>query len=152
MTHLLLACPRRVDAIKAERTDNRLRHQRAFLAEHPWSQPTESTEAPRPIRRVPTGVARARQPASGITVLLRYHAPIGSHEFCTQLLEQTSVMLTPNAAFDIEHTVRIGFADDTQALRTGIELAGKAADYRHVHRPHLPAASQRRQRRRQGHG
>ena len=68
------------------------------------------------------------KPASGTTALLRYHAPIGSYEFCTRLLERTGVMFTPGAAFDIEHTVRIGFADDTDALRTGLQLVGEFLD------------------------
>jgi aspartate/methionine/tyrosine aminotransferase len=68
------------------------------------------------------------KPASGTTALLRYDAPIGSYEFCTRLLEETGVMFTPGAAFDIEHTVRIGFADDTQNLRTGLELVGRFLD------------------------
>ncbi|MFH8774416.1 MULTISPECIES: aminotransferase [unclassified Streptomyces] len=68
------------------------------------------------------------RPASGTTALLRYDAPIGSYDFCTRLLEQTGVMFTPGAAFGIEHTVRIGFADDTQTLRTGLHLVGQFLD------------------------
>ncbi|WP_046734275.1 aminotransferase [Streptomyces humi] len=69
------------------------------------------------------------RPASGTTALLRYSAPIGSYEFCTRLLQETGVMLTPGAAFDIEHTIRIGFADDTATLRTGLELVGQFLDH-----------------------
>ncbi|MFJ9712091.1 aminotransferase [Streptomyces sp. NPDC101234] len=68
------------------------------------------------------------KPASSTTALLRYGAPLGSYEFCTRLLQETGVMFTPGAAFDIEHTVRIGFADDTETLRTGLELAGQFLD------------------------
>lgn len=68
------------------------------------------------------------KPASGTTALLRYHAPIGSYELCTRLLEHTGVMVTPGAAFDVEHTVRVGFADDTQILRTGLNLFGQFLD------------------------
>ncbi|MFT9474604.1 aminotransferase class I/II-fold pyridoxal phosphate-dependent enzyme [Streptomyces sp. 11-1-2] len=68
------------------------------------------------------------KPASGTTALLRYNAPIGSYEFCTRLLGETGVMFTPGAAFDIEHTVRIGFADDTETLCTGLELVGQFLD------------------------
>ncbi|MFF4569633.1 aminotransferase [Streptomyces sp. NPDC001410] len=68
------------------------------------------------------------RPASGTTALLRYDAPIGSYDFCTRLLEQTGVMFTPGAAFGIEHTVRIGFADDIQILRTGLHLVGQFLD------------------------
>jgi aspartate/methionine/tyrosine aminotransferase len=68
------------------------------------------------------------KPASGTTALLRYNAPIGSYEFCTRLLGETGVMFTPGAAFDIEHTVRIGFADDTETLCTGLEPVGQLLD------------------------
>ncbi|MEU6762473.1 aminotransferase [Streptomyces sp. NPDC046853] len=68
------------------------------------------------------------RPASGTTALLRYRAPIGSYEFCTRLLQETGVMFTPGAAFGIEHTVRIGFADDTPTLRTGLRLTGRFLD------------------------
>ncbi|MBB3666285.1 aspartate/methionine/tyrosine aminotransferase [Prauserella sediminis] len=69
------------------------------------------------------------RPGSGTTALLRYDAPIDSHEFCIRLLEQTGVMFTPGAAFGIEHTVRIGFADDTDTLRTGLHLTGQFLDH-----------------------
>ncbi|GAA1057256.1 aminotransferase [Agromyces luteolus] len=68
------------------------------------------------------------RPASGTTALIRYTAPIPSYEFCIRLLEQTGVMLTPGAAFDIEGTFRIGFADDTEALREGLSLVGEFLD------------------------
>ncbi|WP_329400457.1 aminotransferase [Streptomyces lydicus] len=68
------------------------------------------------------------EPASGTTALVRYDASIGSYEFCTRLLRQTGVLFTPGAAFDIEHTLRIGFADDTQTLRTGLRLTGQFLD------------------------
>ncbi|MER7394637.1 aminotransferase [Streptomyces sp. NPDC000151] len=68
------------------------------------------------------------KPSSGTTALLRYNAPLDSYEFCIRLLKETGVMLTPGAAFDIEHTVRIGFADDTDTLRTGLHLLGQFLD------------------------
>ncbi|MFF3747786.1 aminotransferase [Streptomyces kronopolitis] len=69
------------------------------------------------------------RPASGTTALLRYDAPMDSYEFCTHLLKETGVLLTPGAAFGIEHTVRIGFADDTRTLRTGLHLVGQFLDH-----------------------
>jgi aspartate/methionine/tyrosine aminotransferase len=62
------------------------------------------------------------------TALLRYNAPIGSYEVCTRLRGETGIMFTPGAAFDIEHTVRIGFADDTETLCTGLEPVGRLLD------------------------
>ena len=68
------------------------------------------------------------KPAGGTTALLSYEAAIGSYDFCTSLLERTGVMLTPGAAFEIEGTVRIGFADDTEQLRAGLALLGGFLD------------------------
>ncbi|WP_051299507.1 aminotransferase [Arthrobacter castelli] len=68
------------------------------------------------------------KPLSGTTALLRYDAPVGSYELCTRLLEHSGVMFTPGAAFDIENTVRIGFADDANTLRTGLHLFGQFLD------------------------
>jgi aspartate/methionine/tyrosine aminotransferase len=65
---------------------------------------------------------------SGTTALLGYNAPIGSYGLCTRLLGETGVMFTPGAAFDIEHTVRIGFADDAETLCTGLEPVGQFLD------------------------
>ncbi|MGW1051509.1 hypothetical protein [Streptomyces sp. NPDC002521] len=65
------------------------------------------------------------RPASGTTALLRHPAPIGSYEFCTRLLEQAGGLFTTGAAFGIGHTVRIGFADDSETLRTGLDLVGR---------------------------
>lgn len=64
------------------------------------------------------------RPGSGTTTLLRYSHPIGSYDFCTRLLQETGVLLTPGAAFGIEGTVRAGYADDTATLRKGLELLG----------------------------
>lgn len=68
------------------------------------------------------------RPASGTTALIRYSPAIGSYDFCTRLLEETGVMFTPGAAFDIEGTVRIGFGDDTETLKAGLALTGDFLD------------------------
>lgn len=68
------------------------------------------------------------KPQSGTTALIHYAADIGSYDFCTQLLDDTGVMFTPGDAFDIPHTFRIGFADDTETLRTGLALTGQFLD------------------------
>lgn len=68
------------------------------------------------------------KPAAGTTALVAYTAPIGSYDFCTQLMERTSVMVTPGAAFDVEGTFRVGFADNTDTLEKGLELIGGYLD------------------------
>lgn len=68
------------------------------------------------------------RPRSGTTALLRYDAPLGSYELCRRLLAETGVMFTPGDAFDVPSTVRIGYADDTDTLRTGLRLFGEFLD------------------------
>jgi aspartate/methionine/tyrosine aminotransferase len=68
------------------------------------------------------------KPRAGTTALLRYDHDLPSYEFCVRLLEQTGVMFTPGSAFEIEHTLRIGFADDTAALRSGLQLVSEFLD------------------------
>ena len=69
------------------------------------------------------------KPASGTTALLRYDADLSSRDFCVQLLEATGVMLTPGSALDIEGWVRMGYANDTNILRAGLErLSGFLAE------------------------
>ncbi len=68
------------------------------------------------------------RPRSGTTALLRYDAPLGSYELCRRLLAETGVMFTPGDAFEVPSTVRIGYADDTDTLRTGLRLFGEILD------------------------
>lgn len=68
------------------------------------------------------------RPRSGTTALLRYDAPLGSYELCRRLLAETGVMFTPGDAFEVPSTVRIGYADDADTLRTGLRLFGEFLD------------------------
>ncbi|GAA1534303.1 aminotransferase [Brevibacterium picturae] len=74
--------------------------------------------------RVQPGVSYVK-PQSGTTALIHYDADIDSYDFCTQLLDEHGVMFTPGDAFDIPRTVRIGFADDTETLKTGLALTSE---------------------------
>lgn len=60
------------------------------------------------------------RPAAGTTALLRYDLPIGSETFCRRLLEEIGVLLVPGAAFGIEGTVRLGFANPEADLAEGL--------------------------------
>jgi aspartate/methionine/tyrosine aminotransferase len=60
------------------------------------------------------------RPRSGTTAFVRLDIPMGSEEFCRRLLEETGVLFTPGAAFDIEGHVRIGYACATDVLREGL--------------------------------
>jgi aspartate/methionine/tyrosine aminotransferase len=66
------------------------------------------------------------KPRSGTTTLLSYEAQISSHAFCVGLMEQTGVLFTPGSAFDMEGTVRIGFANAPEALQDGLP---RVSDY-----------------------
>lgn len=61
------------------------------------------------------------KPRSGTTTLVRYDADMGSHDFCTRLVQETGVMLTPGSAFDMEGYFRIGFANPPDVLRAGLD-------------------------------
>lgn len=61
------------------------------------------------------------RPAGGTVTLLNYDLDIGSYEFCRRLMDETGVLLTPGAAFEMEGTVRIGFGNGTDALLGGLD-------------------------------
>ncbi|MBO9409218.1 aminotransferase [Shimia sp. R9_1] len=60
-------------------------------------------------------------PQSGTTALLKYDLPLTSRAFCVALLEDCGVMLTPGSALNMEGYVRLGFANNTDVLREGLE-------------------------------
>lgn len=60
------------------------------------------------------------KPRAGTVTLLNYSYEIPSHDFCTRLLEQTGVLLTPGSAFEREGYVRIGYANDREVLEKGL--------------------------------
>lgn len=64
------------------------------------------------------------KPLAGTTTLLRYGRPQPSYDFCVDLLEKTGVMLTPGQAFEMEGTIRIGYANPEAALREGLKRVG----------------------------
>jgi aspartate/methionine/tyrosine aminotransferase len=72
------------------------------------------------------------KPKAGTTALLKLEWPVASHDFCTRLMEKTGVMLVPGSAMDMEGHVRIGFANNGEVLREGLQrltgfLASEAA-------------------------
>jgi aspartate/methionine/tyrosine aminotransferase len=62
------------------------------------------------------------KPRSATVCLLKYTQPLSSQDFCLRLLQTKGVMLTPGSAMDMEGYVRIGFANNQQALRQGLAL------------------------------
>lgn len=60
------------------------------------------------------------RPAAGTTALLHYDMDIPSHDLCERLIREAGVMFTPGSAMGVEGTLRIGFANDSDALREGL--------------------------------
>jgi aspartate/methionine/tyrosine aminotransferase len=59
-------------------------------------------------------------PDAGAIVYLRYHHPINSTELVTRLREQKSVLIVPGDHFGMDGYLRIGFGDDVEYLRSGL--------------------------------
>lgn len=60
------------------------------------------------------------KPRSGTTALLKIDVELPSRDFCVRLLDAKGVMFTPGSALDIEGYVRIGYANSTEVLQTGL--------------------------------
>ncbi|WP_203650063.1 aminotransferase [Secundilactobacillus yichangensis] len=60
------------------------------------------------------------KPQAGTTALLHYDFDLPSEQFCDQLFKQTGVLLVPGAEFDVEHTLRIGYAFESEELQNGL--------------------------------
>jgi aspartate/methionine/tyrosine aminotransferase len=59
-------------------------------------------------------------PDAGAIVYLRYHHPINSTALVTKLREQKSVLIVPGDHFGMDGYLRIGFGDDVEYLRNGL--------------------------------
>ena len=64
------------------------------------------------------------KPRAGTTTMLKIDVPMTSREFCVDLLQKTGVMMTPGDAFDMEGYVRIGYSNNTDVLRAGLDKLG----------------------------
>ncbi len=62
------------------------------------------------------------KPAAGTTAMLKLDVQMSSRDFCLGLLEETGVMLTPGDAFEMEGYVRIGYCNNTEVLKAGLNL------------------------------
>ena len=61
------------------------------------------------------------KPKSGTTALVKFDLEMGSYDFCVELLQKTGVMFTPGAALQMEGYVRIGYANNPEILKAGLE-------------------------------
>ena len=70
------------------------------------------------------------RPRSGTTALLDYALDLPSRELCIRLLDETGVMFTPGSALGMEGYVRIGYANNAQVLREGLDrVSGFLAEF-----------------------
>lgn len=70
------------------------------------------------------------KPQSGTTALLKYDIDISSRDLCVKLLEKTGVMLTPGSTMEMEGYLRIGYANNVEILKVGLEkLSDFLTDY-----------------------
>lgn len=60
------------------------------------------------------------KPQAGTTAVLKYEADMPSDQFCIGLFEANGTFLAPGSCFDLEGTVRIGYACSTEVLKQGL--------------------------------
>jgi aspartate/methionine/tyrosine aminotransferase len=61
------------------------------------------------------------RPAAGTTALVFYRKNIPSRELAERLLKEKGVLVTPGECFDMEGSMRIGYAYDSKRLQTGLD-------------------------------
>lgn len=65
------------------------------------------------------------KPKAGTTALLYYDFDLPSTIFCDRLMKEYETLLVPGSCFDIENSLRIGYAFETTHLRDGMNQLGK---------------------------
>ena len=63
-----------------------------------------------------------QKPVAGTTALVYYDKDMPSRELCERLLMETGVLFTPGECFEMEGSVRIGYAFDSKVLQEGLDL------------------------------
>lgn len=66
------------------------------------------------------------KPQAGTTALLHYDLDIPSKDLCIEILQTTGVMFTPGSALDMEGTLRIGYANNSDVIKQGL---AKVSDF-----------------------
>ncbi|RNF39841.1 aminotransferase [Planococcus salinus] len=61
------------------------------------------------------------KPQGGTTAILKYESDVPSEQFCIDLFKTNGAFLAPGSCFDLEGTVRIGYACSTEVLKNGLE-------------------------------
>ena len=60
------------------------------------------------------------KPQAGTTALVYYDLPIDSYTFCEKMYKETGAFVTPGDCFEEPHSMRIGYACDTETLKQGL--------------------------------
>lgn len=60
------------------------------------------------------------KPQAGTTALVYYDIPMDSYTFCEKMYHQTGAFVTPGDCFEEPHSMRIGYACDTETLKQGL--------------------------------
>ncbi len=63
-----------------------------------------------------------QRPVAGTTALVYYKKDMPSRELCDKLIKETGVLFTPGECFEMEGSVRIGYAFDSKVLQKGLDL------------------------------
>lgn len=61
-----------------------------------------------------------QKPQAGTTALVFYDFDMDSYEFCERMYYETGAFVTPGDCFEEKHSIRIGYASDTQELKDGL--------------------------------
>ena len=65
------------------------------------------------------------KPKAGTTAFVHIDTQLASHEFCERLVKEKGVMFTPGSALHTEGYVRIGYANNKEVLKKGLELTSE---------------------------
>ena len=65
------------------------------------------------------------KPKAGTTAFVHIDTKLTSHEFCERLVKEKGVMFTPGSALHTEGFVRVGFANNKEVLKKGLELTAE---------------------------
>jgi len=61
------------------------------------------------------------KPQAGTTALVYYDFDMPSYEFCERMYHETGAFVTPGECFEEEHSMRIGYASDSDVLKDGLQ-------------------------------
>ncbi len=68
------------------------------------------------------------KPKAGTTALVFYDADVPSEEFSAHLARDKGTLTVPGAAFDIEHSFRIGYAFSPDVLQQGLDVIAETLE------------------------